>query len=307
MNKIFSLFSLLIMSSAFADFDAEDLKVLIAASEAKDSDALMVWKDGVLLYTKDNDETMKYSIQSVTKSLTALTTSCILRDTPEKLDQPLIFPEWAGTPKEAITLRMLLSMNSGIMDPANPWGDNDYYEHAASQPLTHPPGTVFEYANVSPMIVGKWIKESTGQQFTAHINRCFFSDMGITDWTIGHDGQGNDVVAGGVRIHAKDLLKVGVMLIQNGMYEGKELMNPAQVKALRVDSLADNNGYGLSFWLWGRDIYYAEGYLGQFLIMVPKENLVVLRIRNRENMGDTPNNNLNWFTELPGLIYTLIR
>ena len=307
MRKLFCLLALSFITQAHAVFDQADLQTLIAKSEEKDSDVLMVWKDGELLYSKDTDVTKKYSIQSVTKSLTALTTSCILKDTPEKLDEPNLFPEWAGTPKEAITLRMLLSMNSGIIDPANPWGDHDYYAHAASQPLTHTPGTVFSYANVQPMIVGKWIKETTGEQFTKHINRCFFGPMGITDWTIGKDGERNDVVAGGVKIHAKDLLKIGIMLAQDGQYEGQELMTPSQVKELRRDTLDDKNGYGLSFWLWGKSIYYAEGYLGQFLIIVPSEKLVVLRMRNRENMQNTPANNLNWFTELPGLVYQLIR
>ena len=305
--NLFSLLALLLLTPLFAAFDEADLQTLITQSQLKDSDVLMVWQDGRLLYSYDADETKKYSIQSVTKSLTALTTSCILAATPEKLDEPNLFADWQGTPKESITLRMLLSMTSGIIDPADQWGNHDYYAHAASQPLTNAPGMIFSYANVSPMIVGKWIKESTGQQFTYHINRCFFEAMGITDWTIGHDGERNDVVAGGVKIHAKDLLKVGIMLIQDGMYDGKQLMTATQVNELRHDSLMDNNGYGLSFWLWGRNIYYAEGYLGQFLIMVPKEKLVVLRMRNRDNMQHTPANQLNWFTELPGLLNQLIR
>jgi CubicO group peptidase (beta-lactamase class C family) len=306
--KILLTFILCFSYSTFAAFDSEDLKTLIAASEAKDSDVLMVWKDGELLYSMDKDESKRYSIQSVTKSLTALTTNCILKDRPEQFDAPAIFPDWVGTPKEPITLRMLLSMTSGVIDPPDSWGDNDYYAYAAALPLTHAPGTTFSYANTSIQVVGKWIKESTGQQFTYHIKNCMFDAMGITDWTIGHDGKGNDVVAGGVKIHAKDLLKVGIMLAQNGTYEGQELFSPEQVKALRYDALPnDKNGYGLTFWLWGKSIYYAEGYLGQFLIMVPDQKLVILRMRNRDNMGNTPNNQLNWFTELPGLIYQLIK
>ncbi len=305
--KILTALFLSISFSSFASFDSEDLKLLILESEKKDSDVLMVWKDGTLLYSKNTDSEKKYSIQSVTKSLTALTTLCVLKNSAHKLDDSSLFKEWEGTGKEQITLRHLLSMTSGIVDPADRWGNRDYYQHAADLPLTTAPGSKFTYASVSTMIVGKWIKESTGEQFSTHINRCFFEAMGITDWKIGRDGERNDVVAGGVRILAQDLLKVGIMLVQNGTYEGKELLSPQEVYSLREDPLLDRTGYGLGFWRWGKDMYYAEGYLGQFLIMVPKENLVVLRIRNRDFMRGTENNNLNWFKELPGLISRLIK
>ncbi len=290
-----------------ASFDAEDLKTLVAASELKDSDVLMVWKDGQILHSSNTNIEKKYSIQSVTKSLTALTTLCILKDSPEKLDNSHLFPEWDGTPKEDITLRHLLSMTSGIIDPIDPWGDHDYYQHASDQPLSTKPGTKFSYANVSPMIVGKWIKETTGEQFSHHINRCFFDALKISNWRIGKDGERNEVVAGGITILAEDLLKVGIMLVQNGTYEGQVLFTPEQINLLREDSLKDGNGYGLSFWLHGKEIYYAVGYLGQYLIMVPKENLVVLRLRNRDFMRGTEANKLNWFRELPGLISKLIK
>lgn len=305
--KIIILLLLCSVYSSFAAFDSEDLRVLIAESEKKDSDVLMVWKDGALLHEKNTNPEKKYSIQSVTKSLTALTTLCVLKNSQSKIDDSHLFKDWEGTGKENITLRHLLSMSSGIIDPADRWGDRDYYDHAAKQPLTTSPGSTFSYANVSTMIVGKWIKESTGEQFSNHINRCFFDAFKITDWRIGKDGERNEVVAGGITILAQDLFKVGIMLIQNGTYEGQELFTPKEVMSLREDKLTDKNGYGLGFWLWGKDIYYAEGYLGQFLIMVPKENLVILRMRNRDFMRGSENNNLNWFHELPGLVYKLAR
>ena len=306
MTKTFILSLCLASSSAFAVFDAADLQTLIAASEAKDSDVLMVWKDGVLLHATDTDATKQYSIQSVTKSLTSLVVSCILKDHPEKLDQTHLFPDWEGTPKADVSVRQLLGMNSGIIDPADPRGRRDFYAHAAGQPLTHAPGTTFSYANVSPMIVGKWIRDTSGQQFSVHAKSCFFDAMGITEWRIGKDAMRNEVVAGGVRILAADLLKIGIMLAQGGVYEGQQLMTPEQIAALRVDPLADGNPYGLGWWL-NRNQFYAAGYQGQYLIVVPAERLVVLRLRNRDNMRRTPGNVANWFKELPGLVSRLTR
>lgn len=301
---IFSLFC----SSAWAVFDQADLQTLIQESEAKDSDVLMVWQNGEMLYSKNTDETKQYSIQSVTKSLTALTMSCVLRGQREKLDEGNLFPDWQGTPKADITLRQLLSMSSGIIDPADPWGrGGDFYNHAASQPLTHAPGTTFSYANVSPMIVGKWMRDTTGKQFSAHAKRCYFDSLGISDWRIGKDRYGNEVVAGGVRILAPDLMKIGIMLAQQGTYEGQQLFTPEEVAGLLEDRVSDKTNYGLGFWKWGTKFYYAAGHLGQYLLVVPSENLVILRLRNRDNMQSTPDNVKNWFKELMPLVAKLIK
>jgi len=305
--KLFFLFLSLLTLPSYASFTDEDLKILIKQSELKDSDVLMVWKDGKLLHSKNRDNTKQYSIQSVTKSLTALTTSCILRDRPEQLDEPNLFRSWENSPKIKICLRMLLSMTSGMKDPGDPWGNNDFYRHAAKQPLTYTPGTRFSYANISPMIVGKWIKETTGHQFSHHIQECMFGAMDITNWRIGKDREGNEVVAGGMRILAQDLLKVGIMLVQDGVYDGQELYSFDQIQELRKDKLADRTSYGLSFWLNGNNLYYAAGHLGQYLVMVPSEKLVVLRLRNPKSMRSSKINNVNWFKELPGLISRLIK
>lgn len=302
--KILLLLIVVISHPSFASFDSGDLNVLIQESIKHDSDVLMVWKDGQLLHSYDADQKKQYSIQSVTKSLNALTVSCILKNTPEQLNTPNLFPDWEGTEKSAITLKMLLTMTSGIVDPKDPWGRHDFYQHAAKQPLTYTPGNKFVYANTSPMIIGKWIKETTGHQFSYHVKKCMFNAMGISNWRIGKDAKKNEVVAGGVRILAKDLLKVGIMLIQNGIYEGKKLYTPKQVKDLR---LGGRSGYGLGFWLWGSNMYYAAGYLGQYLIMVPSENLVILRLRNKDKMRGTTNNKRNTFNELPGLVSKLIK
>ena len=305
--KKFILLALLVSHSAFAVFDSNDLQELIAANDLKDSDAFMVWQNGQLLYSMNTDETKQYSIQSVTKSLTAMTIACILGDNLAQLDESHLFPEWEGTPKVDITLRHVLSMNSGIVDAGNAWGKRDFYAHAASKPLTHIPGTTFEYANSSIMLAGKWIRDTTGQQFSFHAKRCFFDALGITDWRIGKDAMRNEVVAGGVRIKADDLLKIGIMLAQDGVYEGQQLLSKVQIAELRRDTLDDGNPYGLAWWLRGSKVFNAAGHLGQYLVIVPSEKLVVLRLRNRDNMQSTPANVANWFKELPGIVARLIK
>ena len=105
---------------------------------------------------------------------------------------------------------------------------------------------------------------------------------------------------------ADDLFKFGLLLIQDGQYNGRTYLTQDQVWDLRSDYLNDGNGYGLGFWTWGRNIYYMEGFLGQFVFLVPRENLVVLRLRNVPNMQWSEENDLQWFHELPWVLEDLI-
>ena len=167
-------------------------------------------------------------------------------------------------------------------------------------------GYNFSYANSSTMLAGRWIKEKTGKTFSQNLEKCFLNDLGISEYIISKDSQGNEVTSGGLYLKAADLLKFGIMLAQQGSYNNKTLLSANQVFQLRTDYLRDGNGYGQGFWTWGKKIYYGEGFLGQWLIVVPNQNLVIVRLRNPANMQWSVENDLNWFHDLPALIQSLI-
>jgi CubicO group peptidase (beta-lactamase class C family) len=296
---------LLVSSTSYARFNDYDVQELVRQSELKDSDALMIWQNGVLKHSFNKNPDQLYSIQSITKSIVAMTAQCLLKK-PAELDQQNLFKEWAGTPKANITLRELLQMSSGIQDGMDYWKRDEFSDFSLTLPLVTTPGYNFSYANASTMLVARWMKEKTGQTFSQNAKKCFFDPMGIKDWTINKDKAGNEFASGGLYMKAEDLLKFGIMLIQNGQYAGKTYLTQNQVWDLRSDYLSDGNGYGLGFWTWGRNIYYMEGFLGQFVFVVPRENLVVLRIRNVPNMQWSEENDLNWFHELPWALEALL-
>jgi CubicO group peptidase (beta-lactamase class C family) len=296
----------LLVSSHFvhARFTANDLAKLVAQSEYRDSDALMVWQNGVLVHQFDRNPEQLYSIQSITKSLTSLTLACLAKNNPQLYEAKNLFSEWKATPKTEI--RMLLQMTSGIQDPIDFWKHNEYYDYSATLPLVTTPGWVFAYANSSTMLLGRWILETTGKTLSAHMKTCFFDPMGIKEWKISKDADGNEVASGGLYLKASDLLKIGIMLAQSGMYENQIYLYRNQVLDLRTDPLRDGNGYGMGFWTWGKKVYYGEGFLGQFLVIAPREGLVVLRLRNPPGMQWSMENDLNWMHEMPWFLENLL-
>lgn len=302
----FIFLSFLLAMPAFARFTNNDLQKLIAQAELRDSDALIVWQNGETIHSFNKNAETLYSVQSVTKSITSLTIACLAKDDATIYDRSNLFPEWKDTPKAGITLRNLLQMTSGIQDPMDFWQHNEWYQYSTTLPLVTTPGWVFSYANASTMLVGKWVKDTTGKSLEEHMKRCFFEPMGIKEWKMNHDKEGNDVASGGLYLKADDLMKFGVMLIQNGMFDHKTILFRNQVQALRFDPLRDGNGYGMGFWTWGSKIYYMEGFLGQFVMLVPRENLVVLRLRNNPDMQWSEEADLNWMHEMPWFLEGLL-
>lgn len=197
-------------------------------------------------------------------------------------------------------------MTSGISDPMDFWTHNSYYDYSVTLPLINTPGWFFSYANSSTMLVAKWIKDTTKKPLSHHMKKCFFEPMGIKEWKISKDSDGNEVASGGLYMKADDLLKIGVMLISQGYFENQMLLYRNQVNDLRSDYLKDSNGYGIGFWTYGKKIYYGEGFLGQFLMLVPRDNLVVVRLRNPPGMLITPEHDLNWMHEMPWFLEKLL-
>lgn len=293
-------------AQAYARFTAADLATLVTRSELRDSDALIVWQNGKTLHSFNKNAETLYSVQSVTKSLTALAVQCLGKNKPRILETKNLFPEWVGTPKADITLRMLLQMSSGIQDPQDFWQHKEFYTYSLDLPLVTNPGWSFSYANSSTMLVSKWILDTTKEPLSVHLQKCFFDPMGIKEWKMSKDAEGNEVASGGLYLKADDLMKFGIMLMQNGFYEGKQYLTQNQVWDLRSDYLSDGNGYGVGFWTWGKNIYYMEGFLGQFVFLVPRQNLVILRLRNPPNMQWSEENDLNWFHEFPWFLNDLL-
>ena len=249
---------------------------------------------------------------SMAKSITHAAVGVLVADGLLDLDAPAAVPEWAGTPKEAITLLDLLEMRSGLHfiedyvdgDTSNCiemlFGESDpsHAAYAAGQPLEHPPGAFWNYSsgttNIICRIIGDIVTGSTGGTPTEReasmrrfLSERIFDPVGMTSAEPKFDEAGTFVGSSFVYATARDFARFGELYRRDGVTEHGERILPVGWldHARRSIARDDETGleYGRHWWIWP-DLpgsLACHGYRGQFTIVVPDRELVVV------HLGDT--------------------
>ncbi|MFA6218188.1 MAG: serine hydrolase [Erythrobacter sp.] len=189
-----------------------------------------------------------------------------------------------------ITVDHLLRMASGRYSdtPGNRtdplyFGGSTVGETALHWPMVHAPGTVFRYAN-NDTLAAVWAIRSS---FDDHPPAEFFERLGMHDTVAETDWRGDYVLSSQVWSTARDLAKLGLLYLDGGVLPGGERVLPedwlAYVSAPSGPQPDGPFGYGAGFWLLNRsegvprDTIAAMGNRGQFIIIVPSMNVVIVR------------------------------
>lgn len=249
---------------------------------------------------------------SMAKSITHAAVGVLVADGLLDLDASAAMPEWAGTPKAKITLLDLFEMRSGLHfledyvdgDTSNCiemlFGESgpSHAAYAAGQPLEHPPGTFWSYSsgttNIICRIIGDIIHgspEGTPAEREASMRR-FLSDrifdpVGMTSAEPKFDEAGTFVGSSFVYATARDFAKFGELYRHDGITGSGERILPVGWLDHARKSIAcdDETGieYGRHWWIWPDfpGSLACHGYRGQFTIVVPDRDLVVV------HLGDT--------------------
>jgi CubicO group peptidase (beta-lactamase class C family) len=283
---------------------------LIQRSALSDSEALIVMKNGKVIVEKYFARgKSRTSIQSVTKSFTSLLIGSLLEDGKLKsLDENITqwYPELARDPwKSRITVRMLLNHTSGIADDPAAWSSPDFVKFYLEQPLKFQPTTNYEYTTGGVALLAPIIEATGGMTARSLIQQKIFGPMDITDWNWVSVSGGHVATGGGLYMQALDLAKVGQMLLQNGQWQGKTIVSPAWL----VESLRPGQKfypeYGLLWWKLENQGFYAQGWGGQYMVVLPRQNLVAVRLYGIKNNPDPEEFKKTSFYEFPTLIEAL--
>lgn len=222
-----------------------------------------------------------------------------------------------GDPRAKITLRQLLHMAGGLAHvEAGPEPEKsdtnralfadrsaDIVAAATMAPLIHKPGTVFEYSTLTTHILSDIVTRTIAPQastaaarrsaMNAFLKARLSGPAAMPTLICEYDPKGT--MLGGSLCHAslRDWGAFGQLYLQNGVVAGRQVVRPDWVQFVRAPSPA-NAGYGGQFWLnrpvpKGResalfadqgpaDAYAAVGHLGQYVVIVPSRNLVVVRL-----------------------------
>ncbi|MFA7337697.1 MAG: serine hydrolase [Candidatus Obscuribacterales bacterium] len=274
----------------------EALNLLVARASETHTDAMIIVQNGTTIGEWNFDkEKRPIETMSMTKSIVSLAIGRLLTEKKiNSIDDPVwfFFPEWKQGSKEKITIRNILNHTSGLQD--NPTTEEiyrspDFLKFALAAELTSTPGECWFYSNKACNILPGIVERASGQKIDAYLRMTIFAALEIENFTWSQDSVGNRHGFAGLSLAAKDVAKIGQLMLQNGKWKGKQITDAGFVQESTKPA---HQNCGLLWWIdyWGESHYASEhaetanvrgfsarGYLGQYLIAIPKQKLVAVR------------------------------
>ncbi|MEV0649382.1 serine hydrolase domain-containing protein [Phytomonospora sp. NPDC050363] len=244
-------------------------------------------------YTPDRP----HLLYSLTKSFTAIAAGLAIADGLLSLDDRVVdvlpdrIPEEMSDQARRITVHHLLSMTAGhdtdSLTEAWELEPTDLVKGYLRVPFPHPEGTRHAYDNATTYVLARMVERATGQELPEFLDRRLLNPMGI------HHAEWDRVASGasfgfhGLHLTTEAVAAFGEMLRREGMWEGRRLVprdwvrlaTGKRIDTFQVEGWSDNPdvlcGYGYQFWR-SRHGYHGAGSFGQFCLVVPEDELVIV-------------------------------
>jgi CubicO group peptidase (beta-lactamase class C family) len=267
---------------------------------------------GVHFSHKDFDLNTLHALASVSKSVTSILLGIaidegLVGDTNETMFS--FFPDYSnlGDPaKNQITLAQMLAMTSGLpwnesyayTDPRNDLGamaffSEDPIAYVLGKSTVAPPGTQFIYNSGTTNLLGEITRRTTGSTLESFADQHLFAPLGIDslEWYGFPSDPDMAVASSALYLRPRDMAKIGQLYLDGGVWDTTRVVSESWVKASTsraTDVPASENpiprfsdGYGFQWWLGtfpkeDTDAYIAAGWGGQFIIVLPEREMVVV-------------------------------
>jgi CubicO group peptidase (beta-lactamase class C family) len=253
-----------------------------------------------------------FSSWSKAKSITQALVGLAAAEGRLDVHAPTGIPAWQGDGRSAITLDQLLRMSSGlkfvedyvpgsvsdVIEMLFGAGKEDVAAYAMAQPLAHAPNTVWSYASGTTNIVARLLQDAlglNGEAFEAHMRKVLFAPLGMTSPLPKFDAAGTFIGSSFCFCTARDFARFGLLYLRGGAWEDRQLLPAAWVDYARTPTpvpATEEQGYGAHWWLGlgGPGSFSANGYDGQFTLLVPDLDLVMVRhgrtpLEKKENLA----------------------
>lgn len=266
--------------------------------------AVLVVMDGQVMaerYGRGIDATTPQRTWSVAKSLTATIIGAGIHKGLLDLDRAPLLDAWdrTGDPRGAITLRNVMQMASGLdSGVAGNRTDRSYFggalvsDTAFVNPLETAPGTRFKYANNDTLAGMRALREAFNDDgaYWGFPYESVLWKIGANNTVLETDWAGDFVSSSQVWMTARDMARLGQLYLQDGKWGDERILpegwadyvsSPGRAQPSR--SAAGSFGYGGSFWLMDRspglpdDTYAGIGNRGQYLVIIPSLDIVIVR------------------------------
>jgi len=251
---------------------------------------------------------------SMTKSVVNALLGILTQQGRISPSQPAPVPEWRGAtdPRREIEVENLLRMTTGLaldetnsgFDPASQmlYLNDDMAGFAAKAALLAPPGKRWAYSSPTTLLLARIIRDITGgpEQALAFAWRELFNPLGMRNVTLEFDGAGTLQGSTYMLASARDWARFGLLYLNDGVIGGRRILHEDWVDFSAAATL--DTDYGAGFWTnrsehenakgrvrlgIPRDAFYASGDLGQRIVILPSQHLVIVRLGDSvDSTGD---------------------
>ncbi|MFZ1977135.1 MAG: serine hydrolase [Bacteroidota bacterium] len=281
--------------------------------------SLVVSRNGVIIkeqYYRTGGANVPSDVRSVTKSITSLLIGIAIdKGILKSVDQTIgefISPLVAGlsADKAAITIRDLLTMSSGfewneldnVIEYSNWWIAPNQVQDLINRSLIAQPGQVFDYNSAALHLLSVILTRASNMKTQDFAQKYLFDSLGTTISYWETDNQGYNNGAAGINITPHDMIKIGQLILNKGTYNGKRIVSSEWIEQTIKFQITTNNalafgpGYGYCWWI-GQNVQgnyaFALGFGGQFIVVAPRLNLVVVATNNWSGLSSSaPDNDL---------------
>lgn len=272
--------------------------------------SLLVLHHGEIIlerYADGVDMNTRTRTWSTAKSIAVTLIGMLVDEGRMSLDAPLdldwLPPVAAGEsdPRDAITLRHVLNMSSGLypvdsfgMEYATGsglsyWAGASSVEGAMRRGMIREPGTSWDYENYDNLLAVYAMKNALGDEDAYHgfPRKALLDRIGMRNTLVSTDRFGDFIFSSQVYTNARDLARFGLLYLQKGVWNGERLISENWIDFVRTPAPATSktgNFYGGQWWLVPddrndvpKDAYATSGNRGQYVIVVPSHDVVIVR------------------------------
>jgi CubicO group peptidase (beta-lactamase class C family) len=284
-----------VVNNAFDQEGSDPLKKTLGVAVVYDND-LVAEK-----YREGYDASTKFHDWSMTKSIAGALIGTLVDGGRMDVKATTGIPEWSDDIRSHITVEHILHMSSGL-----DWVENyftiseatrmlmqssDMFSFVVSCKAAHEPGTFWNYSCGDANLLSGLIRMNLNDDEAYH--RYPYTHLlhriGMLHTVIETDASGLFVVSSYSYGSVRDWARFGLLFLNNGIFAGDTILSPQWVEYMRTVAPASDGTYAATFWLREPDplnvlkdipddVYFADGFLGQRVYIIPSENLVVVRM-----------------------------
>ncbi len=247
-------------------------------------------------YQGYSDRSNTNSFSMVKSIVSGLLGKSIMNGTIESLDQPVgdFFPEFSEGLAAKMTVGDLSSMSSGtnwdehyyspLSITTRAYFDDRLRDVILNLKVVDTPGQKFKYASGDTQLLGMVLEKANGKTLTEQLSETFWQPLGAEHqayWQLDSEASGIEKAYCCLASNALDFARFGKLYKDHGNWFGQQILDSAFVAKSITPRFEESPQYGYGWWMHhhqGRDFFMMKGHLGQYVIVNPKDNVMIIRL-----------------------------